>query len=143
MANGLLEANVIGNLTKEPEVKAWQGQQYAVFSVAVNTFTRGKGEETVYVDCSLWGKQVDYFMKAAHKGSEVFLSGSLRIREFEYNGEKRSKITVNVGNFRVLSGPRASSSGNGSGYTQRQEKATAFVSQQAVNNNTPVEDIPF
>lgn len=135
MANGLLEANVIGNLTKDPEVKAWQGQQYAVFSVAVNAFTRGKGEEVFYIDCSLWGKQVDYFMKAAHKGSEVFLSGSLRVREFEYNGEKRSKITVNVSNYRVIGGAR--SNGNGE-YQQRQKPAPDFIP-----NTKTVEDIPF
>ena len=139
MANGLLEANLIGNLTKEPEIKAWQGQQYAVFSVAVNTFTRGKGEETFYVDCSLWGKQVEYFMKAAHKGSEVFLAGSLRFNEYEYQGAKRIRTNVNVTNFRVLGGARQ----NG-GYQQRQEpqsSPTRTYSQQ--NNNNAQEDIPF
>ena len=99
--NGMLEAQVIGNLVREPEKKEWNGTSYASFSIAVNNYVRDK-QEVTYIDCALWGKPADTFLKYAHKGQTIYLTGSLRMKSYDYKGEQRHKLTLTVKDYRVL-----------------------------------------
>lgn len=146
MANGVLEATVIGTLVRDPERKDWNGQTYCVYSVAVNTFARGVNDVT-YVEGSLWGKQVDSFMKIAHKGSTIYATGSLKLKEYEWKGEKRSKLQLSAQNFRIFGGQSPA-------HEEQPEQPNAYVQQapsQPVQYQQPTQtqqahvegDIPF
>lgn len=139
MANGILEANVIGNLAKDPEIKDWNGQSFCTFPVAVNTYNKGE-KEVVYIDCAIWGRIAEGFVKMARKGTSVFLSGSLKMQEYtSKTGEKRSKLTLTATKNLVLSGGSYSQ-----GATRQSEPmATAkSIGQQNQQFNSE-DDIPF
>lgn len=75
--------NFIGNLGKDAVVRDASGTAVAGFSVAAKS-GYGDKQQTIWVDCSLWGKQaesrlVDYLKK----GQQVAISGELGTREHE------------------------------------------------------------
>lgn len=75
--------NFIGNLGKDAVVRDAGGTAVAGFSVAAKS-GYGDKQQTIWVDCSLWGKQaesrlVDYLKK----GQQVAISGELGTRDHE------------------------------------------------------------
>lgn len=75
--------NITGNLGKDAQVRSAGGTSVASFSVAVKS-GYGEKQQTIWVDCSIWGKQaesrlIDYLKK----GQQVAVSGELGTREHE------------------------------------------------------------
>jgi single-strand DNA-binding protein len=96
---GFATATVIGNLTRDPEVRYTpQGKASALFSLAINR-TRTKKEtgerieETTYVDIRAWEKIAE-ICKEAKKGDAMFVSGEIREERWEKDGQKRSKLRI-------------------------------------------------
>lgn len=96
----LNKMQIIGNLTKDPEVK----NGVAKFTVAVNEkFKTKDGEQketTEFFNCAMFGKAADVAEKYFTKGMKVYLEGKLNTRE--YDGKYYT--TVNVQNFSFLGG---------------------------------------
>lgn len=87
---------LIGYLTDAPEVNYSQtGKPYGKIKLAVNTF-HGEKQETLYIDCSVFGKTAETVQKYAGKGSCLYIEGRLRLDTWEdkETGRKRSKISV-------------------------------------------------
>lgn len=88
-----------GNLTRDPEHKHFGEFEVLEFSVAVNE-RRKKGDSWVddpqFVDCEMWGPRAHTLGQFLKKGMKVTLTGSLRYHAWEKDGQKRSRITVNV-----------------------------------------------
>lgn len=89
MANLTTQMTVAGNLTRDPEVRYTQsGQAVASFSVASTprTYDKDKKEyvdgETVFTNCTLWGKPAEYLAASASKGSRIIASGILKSRTY-------------------------------------------------------------
>ena len=98
-------ALVVGNLTKDPELRYTAGGTAVCnFTVAVNT-KRKKDDEWIddvfYADCVAWGKQAESVSQYCDKGKQVLVSGSLKTRSWESDGIKRYKteIVANVVQF--------------------------------------------
>jgi single-strand DNA-binding protein len=96
---GFATATVIGNLTRDPEVRYTpQGKASALFSLAVNR-TRVKKEsgekveETTYIDIRAWEKIAE-ICREAKKGDAMFVSGEIREERWEKDGQKRSKLRL-------------------------------------------------
>lgn len=91
---------IIGNLTKDPEVK----NGVAKFTVAVNEkFKTKDGEQketTEFFNCAMFGKAADVAENYFTKGMKVYLEGKLNTREYE----GKYYTTVNVQNFSFLGG---------------------------------------
>jgi single-strand DNA-binding protein len=107
MAN-LNKVMLIGNLTRDPELKYTPGNQ-AVCEVglAVNRKYRTKDgedrEETTFVDCEAWGKQAEVIKQYMTKGKPIFIEGRLKLDTWEdKDGGKRSKMRVVIENFQFL-----------------------------------------
>ena len=107
MAN-LNKVMLIGNLTRDPELKYTPGNQ-AVCEVglAVNRKYRTKDgedrEETTFVDCEAWGKQAEVIKQYMTKGKPLFIEGRLKLDTWEdKDGGKRSKMRVVIENFQFL-----------------------------------------
>lgn len=87
-SNGLNKASLIGNLTKDPEIRFTQGgQAVANFVVATNESWTGKDgnttEKTEFHNVSCWGglaKACGDFLK---KGSRVYAEGRITYRKVE------------------------------------------------------------
>lgn len=85
----LQKIDLIGNLTKDAEVKKRNdGSEYILFTVAANE-TSGDAKRTTYYDVSLGKSGVLDYLK---KGQQVFVSGRLSI----YQAEKEGKSYLNI-----------------------------------------------
>jgi len=91
---------LIGNLTRDPELKYTPGNQAVCeIGLAVNRKYRTKDnedrEETTFVDCEAWGKQAEVIKQYMTKGRPIFIEGRLKLDTWEdKKGGKRSKMRV-------------------------------------------------
>lgn len=108
------DVNVValsGRLTRDPELTYTpSGTAVLRVGLAVNMARKsadGKWEdEPNYVDCELFGRRAEALAKVLAKGQLVLVSGRLRWRSWERDGERRSRITVVVGELRLAGEPR-------------------------------------
>jgi len=102
---------IIGNLTRDPELKRVGEYDLVNFAVAVND-GYGDRKKTFFFDCSVWGKKAKTFIDYCKKGNKVSLTGKLEQQTWETSSrEKRSKIIINCNDFDLLT-PRDSQSQN-------------------------------
>lgn len=95
----LNQANLIGNLTKDPEMKeVASGGFVCVFPIATNRFykdsTGEKKQDTQFIDIVCFGKQAESSGQFLQKGSQVFITGRIQTRSWEVEGEKRFRTEV-------------------------------------------------
>lgn len=84
------KAFIVGNLTREPEVKTTTtGQTVCNFTIAVSR--RFKKDETDYIPIVVWNKQAENCGKYLSQGSKVSVSGEIQTRN--YDG-KNGKVYV-------------------------------------------------
>jgi len=103
MASNDATLTIIGNLTKDPEVRfANSGTAMVSFSVAVNKSRKDKTtgdwiKETSYFDCVLWGEQAENFANSFARGNRVIASGQLQQRKYEgQDGTEKTKLELIV-----------------------------------------------
>tara|TARA_R110000765_G_scaffold244631_9_gene346884 strand:- start:1960 stop:2343 length:384 start_codon:yes stop_codon:yes gene_type:complete len=83
-----------GNLGKDAEVRNAGGTSVCGFSVAM-TAGYGDKKQTVWIDCSIWGKQAEGALPGyLKKGQQVAVSGELSTREHE--GKTYLQLRVNT-----------------------------------------------
>ena len=88
--------NIIGRLTKEPELKTTaNGNKVVSFCLAVDR--RDKAKTTDWIDCVAWNKTAEILAQYCHKGKLISVSGSLQTRTYDSNGHqvKVSEVLVN------------------------------------------------
>jgi len=90
---------IIGNLTREPELRFTNGgQAVASFGVAVTrSWKNGAGEraeQTSFFDVSAWGSLGENAAASLTKGSRVIVTGRLETREYEKDGQKRTATQI-------------------------------------------------
>ena len=68
--------NIIGRITKEPELKQTQnGNKVVSFCLAVTR--RDKNKTTDWIDCVAWNKTAEILAQYCHKGKLISVSGSV------------------------------------------------------------------
>ena len=108
MAAGLNRVLLIGNLTRDPELRYIpSGQAVTTFTVAVNrTYmanTGEKKEEVSFIRIVVWAKRAEVCHEYLKKGSPVFVEGRLQSRSWDApDGTKRSTIEVIAQNVQFL-----------------------------------------
>lgn len=149
----LNKAFVIGNLTRDPELKSLpSGIQVTSFSVATNRVWKDKNgakqESTDYHNIVVFGKQAETVAQYMKKGSNVLVEGRMQTRSWEAEGKKMYRTEIIAD--RVQFGQRAS--GQGSAPVEKSDSdKTSTVKDKADNMDTieyPTEeinpeDIPF
>lgn len=120
---------ISGNLTRDGELKSTaNGTGVLTLSVAVNERRKNQAGEWEdfpnYVECTLFGRRADSLAQYLTKGTKVSIQGHLRWHQWEYEGQKRTKLSVVVDEIEFMS--------------PRQQQQTQVVS--AVYSN---EEIPF
>ena len=103
------KVQMIGNLTRDPEVRQVGSNGTSVVNVGIATNKRIKKgdkyvEQAAFHDLTIWGKQAEIFARYLSKGSQVFVEGGLEYSEWEdkESGQKRRKAIVNVRDFTML-----------------------------------------
>jgi single-strand DNA-binding protein len=90
---------VSGNLTRDPEVRNLpSGQAVCSLRIAHNErFKDASGEwadRTAYFDVTIWSGLGEWMGRNLHKGQKVVVSGRLRWREWESEGQKRQAVDI-------------------------------------------------
>ena len=133
---------VVGNLGKDPELRYTpQGTAVADFSVATNEKRRDKSGETVDVTTwfkiTVWGKQAEAASKYLTKGSQVYVSGSLRMEEWQdREGNARFTLGVQATDLQFLGGRADGAAAGGS-------QASAMSEDSFPATSGYDEDVPF
>lgn len=109
MAASLNKVLLIGNLTRDPELRYLpSGQAVTTFTVAVNrAYNSNTGErktETSFIRVVVWARRAEVCNEYLRKGSPVFVEGRLQSRSWEaQDGTKRSSIEVVANDVQFLS----------------------------------------
>ncbi|TAN38133.1 MAG: single-stranded DNA-binding protein [Nitrospirae bacterium] len=110
---------LIGNLTKDPELRYTpQGTPVCTIRLASSTkYKSGDGmkEETLFIDCIVWGKQGESVAQYLAKGKTALVEGRLQERKWETDGQQRSKFEIVAQTVRFLSGGKKESASEGPG----------------------------
>ena len=90
---------LMGNLTRDPEIRYSQGENslaIARFSIAVNRrFSRQGDTDTDFFNCTAFGKQAEFVEKYFKQGSRMLLTG--RVQNDNYtnkNGERVYSVQI-------------------------------------------------
>lgn len=115
---------IIGNLTKDPEVRSTQsGVSVCNFTVAVNRrFKNANGEtETDYLRVVVWRQLGELCGKYLAKGRKVAVTGSIQTRTYEaQDGTKRSAFDILADEVEFLTPQKTQSAPDG--YTEAASK---------------------
>ncbi|MDO8535395.1 MAG: single-stranded DNA-binding protein [Candidatus Omnitrophota bacterium] len=144
MAASLNKVLLIGNLTRDPELRyVPSGTAVATFSIAVNrVYTSQAGEkkeEVSFIRIVVWGRRAEVCGEYLSKGSPVFIEGRLQSRSWEgQDGQKRSTTEVIADNVQFLRGAGAA----GKGGDQAAKADTAAPDVATINLNEEIGAIP-
>ena len=93
------------------------------FSLAVSRSVKsndGWRDETDFFDCQLWGRQAESLSTYLRKGQKIAISGDLRQNRWEQDGQKKSRVIVNVSSV-VLCGGKSEEAKAGKGEYRKAE----------------------
>jgi len=142
----LNRAMIIGNLTRDPEVRTTpNGQTVANFGVATNhswTDTSGQRQERAeFHNIVAWGKLAEICSQYLGKGRKVYIEGRLQTRDWEgQDGAKRTRTEIVAENMIMLDRAPA---GSAPAMQRAAQPAAAAPASSTGEEEIRVEDIPF
>ena len=142
MARSFNQVILMGNLTRDPELKAIpSGQSVVSFSLALNRSYKDQSgewkEATDYVDVTAWGPLAERVAQYCQKGKQVLVNGRIQSRSWEQDGQKRSKVEVLAQDVTFLGGGQ----GGGSTQSDGNEDQGASSTPTAKSKDVVIEDI--
>ncbi|MGV2390024.1 MAG UNVERIFIED_CONTAM: single-stranded DNA-binding protein [Microcystis novacekii LVE1205-3] len=101
MAGGYNRIVMVGNLTRDPELKTLpSGQGVCRLNLASNRQFKNRQsgdmvQEVCYVDIDVWGPQADSCSQYLQKGRQVLIEGRLKLDSWQdQEGNNRSKHSI-------------------------------------------------
>jgi len=151
MAASLNKVLLMGNLTRDPEVKYTpKGTAVCDLGIAINDSYKaqdGTIKETVtFVDVEVWGRTAENCKQYLTKGRPVFVEGQLKLDQWEQEGQKKSKLKVRADRVQFLGGgPARAGGGSSSGASDTGRTAARPASTVSEDSPPPPsdDDIPF
>lgn len=155
MARSVNQVMLMGNLTRDPEVRQIpSGQSVCSFSLALNrSYKDGSGEwqeATDYVDIVAWGPLGERVAQYLSKGRRCLVQGRLQSRNWEQDGQKRSKVEVNASDVTFLDSRGGSEGGtdetpatSDKPKPAKTAKADDIVIEDIGDEPINLDDIPF
>jgi single-strand DNA-binding protein len=124
VAGSINSVIVIGNLTRDPELKATpSGTSVCSLRIAVNDQVKDQAsgewvEKANYFTVDVFGRQAETCAQYLARGRQVAVSGRLRWRQWEtQDGQKREAVSIAADRVQFI-GPREGGS-SGGGYAQQ------------------------
>ncbi len=139
----LNKAMIIGNLTRDPEIRNTpSGQTVTSFSVATNfTWNDQNGQQqskTEFHNVIAWRKLGEICGQYLSKGIKVYIEGRLQTNEWSgQDGNKRQRTEIIADNMIILT-PKG---GNNS--TGNKNEDEIILPENNNNDEIKIEDIPF
>lgn len=109
MARSVNNVILMGNLTRDPELRQTPtGRSVTNFSLALNSAYRDQNdqwqEKTDFVDVVCWAQLAERVAQYMSKGRRCLVQGRLQSRNWEQDGQKRSKVEVLANDVTFLDG---------------------------------------
>jgi len=146
MSNSVNKATLIGNLTKDPELRQTpNGTSVCSFTVATNHSWKdangAKQEKPEYHNIVAWGKLAEICGNYLTKGRKVYLEGRIQTRDWEgEDGIKRYRTEIIAENMVMLGGRSDMDSNSGSDNYDSQMHSSM---PQNENDEISIDDLPF
>lgn len=145
MARSLNQVILMGNLTRDPELRQTpSGQQVCSFSLALNRSYKDQNgdwqEATDYIDVVAWGPLGERVAQYLSKGRRALVQGRLQSRSWEQEGQKRSKVEVLASDVTFLDSRGESGENHGNNGGGASANSTPKPSKPA-NKDVVIEDI--
>lgn len=156
MARSLNQVFLMGNLTRDPELRQTpSGQSVVSFSLALNRSYKDQSgewqEATDYIDIVAWAQLAERVAQYLTKGRRCLVQGRLQSRSWEQDGQKRSKVEVLANDVTFLDS-RGSGGGDNSGDNEtpaekpkptKSGKKDDVVIEDIGDEPINLDDIPF
>jgi single-strand DNA-binding protein len=153
MAMSLNRVQLIGNLTRDPEMKQIPGGQVVTsFGIATNfTWTSKAGEKqskTEFHNIVVWGKLAEICGQYLRKGSKCYVEGRLQTRDWEgEDGVKRYRTEVIADNMIMLDRKGGEGDMGGMPSDSKSGSSDDFSSDVAAppasEGEVKIDDLPF
>ena len=143
----LNKSYILGNLTRDPEMKALpSGSNVTTFSMATNRFYKdqqgNKKEAVEFHNIVVFGRQAETSNQYLKKGQSVLVEGRIQTRSWDDKdtGQKRYRTEIVADSIQF--GPKA---GGGSTATQDTSENTQMEETSNIDYSEDVnpDDIPF
>ena len=106
----LNSVNIMGNLTRDPELKYTpSGKAVCNLSIANNRVYSSNGQkvtEVSYFDVEVWGQAAENCAKYLSKGRGIIVEGRLKQERWEKDGKTQSRVRISANNVHFLPGKR-------------------------------------
>ena len=140
MAKSINQVILMGRLTRDPELRTTTtGKSVVNFSLAVDKGGQDAGAD--FFEIVAWEKLAELVAQYLSKGRRCLVQGRLSQRQWEQDGQKRSRIEVMANDVTFLDGPSGNSEGTSapaSQPTSPEPRADAVV-----DDEIDLSDIPF
>jgi single-strand DNA-binding protein len=149
MARSLNQVTLMGNLTRDPELRQTpNGQNVTSFSLALNrSYKDASGEwkeATDYIDIVCWGPLAERVSQYLSKGRRCLVQGRVQSSSWEQDGKKRSKVEVLANDVTFLDGRGGENESEGSSYESNDSQSSTSKpkpSKETKEKDVVIEDI--
>lgn len=150
MARSVNKVILIGNLTRDPELKYTpQGHAVCTFGIATNRewVTNGEKQESAdFHNVVAWNKLGELCAQLLKKGTKVYVEGRLQTRSWDGDdGKKRYKTEIVIDEMVILTSKGSSEDygNNSSSDFEFDEVGGESSTEDQVSEDVSTEDIPF
>ncbi|HET9503287.1 MAG TPA: single-stranded DNA-binding protein [Hymenobacter sp.] len=148
---GVNKVILVGNLGKDPEVRHLEGgNSVANFTLATNEYYKDKQgarvERTEWHNISAWRGLAELAEKYLKKGSQVYVEGKLRTRQYQDKDQQTRYITEIIAEEISLLGGRpggSTSGGNGSSGTGNANGPNGADENVSLRQEPELDQLPF
>jgi len=140
MSRSLNKAQLIGNLTRTPELKYTpSGSAYCTFGIATNREWKVDGEnkqQTDYHNIVAWQKLGELCAQLLKKGTKVFVEGRIQNREWDgQDGQKVKRTEIVIEDMIILDSKK--------GATDSSTKEESVPEEVNSIDEINTDDLPF
>ena len=86
---------LIGNLTRDPELKSVGENKVCKFTIAINHRTKDK-DDVCFLDVITWGKSAEFVAQYFKKGKSILVEGRIKQENWEKDGKQHSKHVLSA-----------------------------------------------
>lgn len=124
MAKGVNKVMLLGNVGKDPEMRATQGGM-VIASLTLATADRQKDQQGNWTDKTEWhnlvcfGRTAEIVRDYVKKGSQLFIEGKIQTRSWDdkESGQKKYRTEILVNDLSLLGGRDRDGGGGGDQYS--------------------------
>ena len=140
MAKSINQVILMGRLTRDPELRTTTtGKSVVNFSLAVDKGGQDAGAD--FFEIVAWEKLAELVAQYLSKGRRCLVQGRLSQRQWEQDGQKRSRIEVMANDVTFLDGPTGNS--EGASASANQPTSPEPKADAVVDDEIDLSDIPF